>query len=534
MHKDHELHWKLPAPSVKAKITGLLAIYGFLSAIASGSPFLGPLNGPILPVEMAFREEGTFLRFNHDRAAFAEPVWRLEQSTDLRTWEAISIPVEGLNIDALAENGFFRLVGEGEQPMAVAAVEVDTARQVIDGFGASAAYTAQNISDKLADTFFDAETGLGLSLCRIRINFRDRNWEGEWASWEFGTARKAIERGARVWAVPWSAPGEFKEGYADPERDFVGGSVRAEAYADYAVAFADFIDYAASKGVPLIGISPQNEPDYREHAYESCDWTADALLEFVTEHLQPTLSERGLGHIQVIGPETMDWNRSSYAGFREPGNVDILASHNYDWAWDFFGPGNQNRWPEPVATEKKVWLTEISDIFSGRDFTDTIEDALDWASYIHYCLTVTEVSAWHWWWLLPDSQSELNQSLVSGTQNDETHHLLKRAYAIGQFSRFIRPGYRRIHVGDSLFPGLKASAYRGPEGEIVIVAINPTPESLRQGFTGLPANALVEAWETSATHSLEHTGTTRTGPDGFQAVVPAESILSFRIRPAHE
>ncbi|MGC9452416.1 MAG: glycoside hydrolase family 30 beta sandwich domain-containing protein [Oceanipulchritudo sp.] len=505
-----------------------------LPALFSFGVDAGPLGGPLPGVEITRMDGTTYLQFHYDRELFPSPPWRLEQTTDLENWEEISVPAEGLDLSLVPEGSFFRLVGEGEGPETVAEVDAAIPYQVIDGFGASAAFTAQNISDELADAFFDPETGLGLSLCRIRINFRDRNWEGEWSSWELRTARKAVQRGARVWAVPWSAPGEFKEGYADPERDFVGGSVRPDAYAEYAEAFADFIEYAATEGVPLYGISTQNEPDYREHAYESCDWSAAALLEFVTAHLQPTLQERDLSHVQVIGPETMNWNRSSYDGFREPGNVDILAFHNYDWVYDFFGPGTRNRWPQPVDTDKRVWQSEISDIFSGRSFTDTIEDALDWAEYLHYCLTVTNLNAWHWWWLLPSVQSDLNQSLVIGSQDDDSHSFLKRAYAIGQFSKFIRPGYRRIHLEDALAPGLQASAYHGPDGAIVLVVINPTPASFRQGFSGLPSDALVEVWETSAAKSLEHTATTRTGLNGFHATVPAQSILTFHIDPLHD
>ncbi len=498
-------------------------------ALFSSPADLGPLYGPVPGAEIQFIEGKSYLQFNYDRDAFSSPDWHMEQSPDLVNWSKVSIPPEGLDLNEVTQDRFFRMIGEGEMPDAVASVDPGTAFQVIDGFGASAAYTAQNISDELADAFFDPEKGLGLSLCRIRINFRNRNWKGEWSSWELPTARKAIARGARVWAVPWSAPGAFKEGFADPQRDHVGGSVRPDAYDDYAHAFADFIEYAATEEVPLYGVSPQNEPDYRKHDYESCDWTAPELLEFVVDHLQPVLRERSLGHIRIIGPETMNWNRSSYAAFQDAGNVDILAFHNYDWAYDFFGPGNRDNWPEPVDTEKRLWQTEISDIFSGRTFTDTIEDALDWASYLHHCLTVTGMNAWHWWWLMPAASSDLNQSMVIGTQDDESHQLLKRAYAIGQFSKFIRPGYQRILMEDFLQPSLRGSAYRGPQGEIVIVVINPTPESFHQGFSGLPADTPVEAWETSADKNLEPTAASRTGLHGFKATLPAYSIVTFRI-----
>src|SRR3954465_15984763 len=54
-------------------------------------------------------------------------------------------------------------------PAGPAAIDLTQTYQRIDGFGASSAWTAANISDALADQFFSADTGIGLSLLRVQI-----------------------------------------------------------------------------------------------------------------------------------------------------------------------------------------------------------------------------------------------------------------------------------------------------------------------------------------------------------------------------
>src|SRR4051812_8157197 len=54
-------------------------------------------------------------------------------------------------------------------PPGPAAVDLTQTHQRIDGFGASSAWTGSNIPDAMADLFFSADTGIGLSLLRIQI-----------------------------------------------------------------------------------------------------------------------------------------------------------------------------------------------------------------------------------------------------------------------------------------------------------------------------------------------------------------------------
>ncbi|MCC5806587.1 MAG: hypothetical protein JJU00_09705 [Opitutales bacterium] len=435
---------------------------------------------------------------------------------------------------------FFRVLAEAEAP-ADESVEVtlepSEVHQIIDGFGASVAYSAQNMTDAMADLFFHPENGLGLSLCRIRVNFRGGNTN----SWEWRTARLAQARGARVWASPWSPPAELKEG-ATGAHGHRGGRLRDDAYADYAALFADFVDWIThpDRGIDLYALSPQNEPDYRVGSNESCDWRPAELLEFLAAHLRPTLDARGYADLPIVAPETMEWDRGGgWNAFLSSPDVDIVAFHNYDWSWDRFRLNSANpRVPGPVNTEKRIWQTEISDDFSGNDYTDTIEDALVWADHIHRVIVDAGAAAWHWWWIAPpgDDTGINNQTLVDSRTGLIEHgepvgeglpHVLKRGYAIGQFARFVRPGFRRVGVDAVPAPGLKLSAFKGG-GRLVVVAIHSGDSTLPLRIGGLPAGVeRVAAWMTTAQDDLSPQGHLPGIGTMLDAVLPPRSIVTF-------
>ncbi len=111
----------------------------------------------------------------------------------------------------------------------------------------------------------------------------------------------------------------------------------------------------------------------------------------------------------------------------------------------------------------------------GRDLG--IDTALNVARVIHYDLVLAGVSAWQWWLAL--SPSDYKDGLVYTNYpkpgEPETIRESKLLWAIGNFSRFVRPGMRRIELtGDRHDKrGLLGSAYLDPKTKrVVAVYIN--------------------------------------------------------------
>jgi hypothetical protein len=90
------------------------------------------------------------------------------------------------------------------------------------------------------------------------------------------------------------------------------------------------------------------------------------------------------------------------------------------------------------------------------------------AGIIHSDLVDAHASTWHWWIAVSPYDYEdgllyIDRDTLSGTVRDS-----KMLWALGHYSRFVRPGMRRIGVDiagpgvDSLDAELLVSAYRDP------------------------------------------------------------------------
>ena len=140
------------------------------------------------------------------------------------------------------------------------------------------------------------------------------------------------------------------------------------------------------------------------------------------------------------------------------------------------------------------------------------------AKWIHDALTVGNVSAWHYWWLY-NPYNETNEGLIGYPENRNA--ITKRFYALGNFSRFVRPGWTRIDVSGVIDAHTFATAYQGPAGSFAIVVINDSGGSLP--FAATLANAHVTSvtpWATTTTAGLTSQASIPVSANQLSATVP--------------
>jgi glucuronoarabinoxylan endo-1,4-beta-xylanase len=187
------------------------------------------------------------------------------------------------------------------------------------------------------------------------------------------------------------------------------GALLTSYYANWANQLASFARTTSDSGVPLLALSAQNEPNWTAE-WETCRWTDAELLTFVRDYLGPALASQNLA-TTILAPETIDWTSLQAYGDRlladatARGYIGILASHAYG--------GTAFNYAAPSENAKEFWETEVSD----QGAYDTgMGSAIRVARTIHEHLTVAQVNAWHYWWLLPrtDVATTDNASLVVG------------------------------------------------------------------------------------------------------------------------
>jgi glucuronoarabinoxylan endo-1,4-beta-xylanase len=366
-------------------------------------------------------------------------------------------------------------------------------QQTITGFGASSAWTAPDMrSDSDADLLFTRDNGIGLTLLRVRIAPPGSPPPaGSCTTAEVTTAQQASARGATVWATPWSPPPFWK---SNGSLDY-GGSLLAANADDWANCLAGFVAYmeSPSVGVPVAFLSAQNEPTVGTVNYESCVYTPAQLADFIGNHLAPALTRAGLT-TPIMAPETQGWGNGQMTSFTEAilatpaaaSAVGVFATHSYSGA-----PG-----PLPLPSGKNLWETEWYDQATPAD--PGMVDAITTANRIHADLVDGNVSAWSYWWIYPASPDN------GGLFDQASGAPAKRLYALGNFSRFILPGYSRVlATTNAPNPGISASAYVDPaSSQVVIVAINGNTTATSQNF--LFDSVATGSWTSYVTSATEN------------------------------
>jgi glucuronoarabinoxylan endo-1,4-beta-xylanase len=368
--------------------------------------------------------------------------------------------------------------------------------QSIDGFGASSAWNS-SLTVPQMNMFFSTNLGIGLSLLRSRIAPDGTTVEGS-------AMQMARDRGARVWSTPWSPPAAYKD-----SGSVNGGNFVSSNYQAYANQLANYVLFVKTNlGVNLYAISMQNEPD-QNTTYESCLWTGQQFHDFLP-FLYNAMSNRGVSATKILMPEFSSWDfgiaSTTLADTVTSNMVGILAGHNYDYTVSPVNSGN-----------KSLWETEVStfDTYDG-----SIGNGLYWAEQIHSYLTEAQVNAWHFWWLIPTGTD--NEGLT-----DQNGVPAKRMYVLGNYSRFVRPGFNRIGVSNNA--PTYVSAFKDPNtGKFAIVAINAIPGNYTQTFNlaGLTATT-VTPWITSGSASLASQAPVSVTGSKFTYSLLASSVVTF-------
>ena len=98
-----------------------------------------------------------------------------------------------------------------------------------------------------------------------------------------------------LYASPWSPPAWMK----DTKDMLHGGKLLPEFYDSWAMYYTKFIKEYEKAGVPVWGLSIQNEPMAKQ-IWESCIYTAEEERDFLKNHLGPTMEEEGLKDKKII------------------------------------------------------------------------------------------------------------------------------------------------------------------------------------------------------------------------------------------
>jgi glucosylceramidase len=370
--------------------------------------------------------------------------------------------------------------------------------QTIEGFGGAFTEAASTTWDKLPKAsqeevltaYFDAEKGLGYTMGRVHINSSDfscSNYalddvEGDFELKHFSLQRDqeslipfikaalaASKTPINIFASPWSPPGWMK---TNGEMNH-GGKLKEECRDVWARYYARFIKEYAKEGIPIWGLTIQNEPAAVQ-AWDSCIYTGAEERDFLRDHLGPTLVKEGLQDVKVM---IWDHNRDILVD-RAKDVLDDPEAAKYVWGVGFHWYGEDKfenvQHVHDLFPDKKLMLTEAC-VEMGPSLND-------WGVGERYAHSmVNDLNRWAvgWveWNLLLDELGGPNHVLnyccapiIGDTRTGQVHYM-NSYYYIGHFSKFIRPGAVRIS-SSSTREFLETTAFLNTDGSIAVVVLN--------------------------------------------------------------
>lgn len=188
---------------------------------------------------------------------------------------------------------------------------------------------------------------------------------------------------------------------------------------------------------------------------------------------------------------------------------NAISSHSY-WSYDTYHDLQNLRalWHENlqnIAPGARYWQSEVCIMEHGRDLG--MNTALRVAKLIHYDLVAAQASAWHWW--LAVSNGDYKDGLIYTDFNEKggAHNILpsKTLWALGNYSRFIRPGALRVELSTTALPeDILASAYIDAENKKLIVVLvneNDAPRKINLRFDRTVGE--MQTWITDEKSDLE-------------------------------
>ena len=425
--------------------------------------------------------------------------------------------------------------------------------QVIEGFGASDCWSFQKIGawhedrkNLVADLLFSKEKGIGLSQWRFNIGaginrqtihhpwrtvetFETGPGQYDWTRqeeerWFLDAAR---ERGVEQFIAFVNSPtGRMTRNGLTNCTNGLGSTNLKDGWENQFARYLKdiLVHFRDEWNLEFDYISPVNEPqwEWNEDSNQEGNRAANEDIRNIVSALYDSLQSAGL-NTEILLVESGDlrsWYQytggisnkygKQYGNYLSElmGNPTVsnkisrhIAGHSY-WSDLLNTQLIQDREALAIKLEPyfadgwRYWCSEycilsgpFGDGGHGRDLS--MQTAINVARVMHYDLTILNASAWQWWTAVSPENFKDGLIYTDYMNNPMEQSVIesKLLWTFGNFSRFIRPGFRRVEMlgaNDKL--GLMGSAYLSPdEKTLVIVFINSssTDEEICLQITGM-------------------------------------------------
>lgn len=419
--------------------------------------------------------------------------------------------------------------------------------QTIEGWGTSLAWWGKVVGgysnrDDYADKMFSTTSGIGLNVLRYNIG------GGENPSLNYLEYRKAVPgfqptqgvydwtadanqrymlqaaktRGANVFeAFSNSAPYWMTNSGSVTGASGGANNLKTDYYDDFADYLTEVVKhFRDSWGITFKTLTPLNEP-------VSTWWSLGnnqegmhfdrANQDTILSQVNASLAAKGLTGTKLSAPEeySIDDSVTSYNSYSS-GVKSALAQIN---THTYGGTGRAAFRNIAASNGKTPWVSEYGDgDASGLTMSRTIlKDIRNMG-----------VTAWIYWQAVDSADGwGFFKNVLNSTQTT-SYTVNKKYYVMGNYSKFVRPGYKIIGLSDAN----TLAAYDAASSKLVLVTTNSatTDTSVTYDLSKFTATgSSAEVYRTSQTEDLAQVSNAAISNKTFTATAKASSVTTYVI-----
>lgn len=343
-------------------------------------------------------------------------------------------------------------------------------------------------------------------------------------------------------------------------------------YADFLVEVVDHFE--KEEKIRFDYLSPINEPQWLwEKATQEGTPATNVDMYNFTRLLSERLSRRGLatevllgeaGSIQylysAVDNHGNDRQIKTFFGKNSPLNIvglpnvrRAISGHSYFTTWPVEKLVRHRRALRDtilaVDPSLEYWQTEFcilernDDVGGGGRRDLGMKTALYYARVIHHDLVLAHANSWQFWTAVSNADykdglvyidngnngiANYNHPDTKALQYDGHVRESKTLWAFGNYSRFVTPGMKRIHVeiqDETARGDLMISGYKDEKtGKLALVAVNTSSSEqiIKLDLAKRMTKKRLDMYTTSAEHNLAYSES-----DANRVKIPARSVITL-------
>jgi O-glycosyl hydrolase len=459
-------------------------------------------------------------------------------------------------------------------------IDPGTTYQTIDNFSASDAWSVQFVGNwpekkknAMADWLFSTDTsasgtplGIGLSMWRYNIGAGSAE-QGDSSAIrdEWRRANEWQRQSGQLWFLQAARKRKVSQFLGFLNSPPVNLTINGKAFAhkgnsniaaDKYDALANYVADAIlgirkMTGVKFDYISPVNEPqwDWSDGGQEGCPYD-NAQISGVTKSISKTLAARKIDTKILIGEAgkldylfspadkpTKGKQVSAFFDSSSPyyiGNLPNISRNIAGHSYFTTSPAavaisTREAVAKSVAAVPGLgfWQSEYCILGdnageingSKRDYG--MDAALYLATVIHRDLAIANAKAWQYWLAISPYDYKDGLIYIDKHKTDGAYHDSKMLWVMGNYSRFIRPGAKRISAGTNGDSTLLVSAYKNADKTICLVIVNNSHEQIT-----LAAHSKIGQLTHLRSYVTSDAGSLQPVPVANDIIIPARAVVT--------